>query len=93
MITTKCIKCGSELHFEYTEDLPNRIVSIQCTNPECSEFNKPWTLAEHKDNQDWAVRHIRALEQRVQTLESQIQQLIKSNNELVRWQKTQLNNQ
>ena len=63
----KCIKCGTELaaimggnaQFVFP-------VGYQCPNPECSEFEKPWSVAEHKDNQDWAVRHIRALEAKYQ---------------------------
>ena len=54
----KCIKCGNA-------------VLLPIGGPiRCEVCNLQWTLAEHKDNQDWAVRHIRQLEQRIATLEA-----------------------
>lgn len=77
----KCIKCGTELKSIMKENgmtIPDH-VGFQCVNPECEIYNEQWTIGAHKDNQDWAVRHIRILEsknsileQRVQMLESQI---------------------
>jgi len=64
----KCIKCGKEL---IPYGFPIKLEGYQCNNPDCPEYNKPWTLAEHKDNQNWAVRHIRLLESKTQALEQE----------------------
>jgi hypothetical protein len=57
-----CIFCGSELE--------KNINVCKCLN-----CNLQWTLAEHKDNQNWAVRHIRALEDQVRLLQTENQNL------------------
>lgn len=68
----KCIKCGQEIIS--IED--NGIIKgFQCVNSSCEEFEQPWNLADHKDNQDWNIRHTRILEQRVQTLEALCSQM------------------
>ena len=67
----KCIKCGSELRCIVNS--PNEpIIGYKC--PNC---NLEWSLAEHKDNQNWAVRHIRALETRIANLELSMDTLLK----------------
>ena len=60
----KCIICGSE-------------VSISDDLIKCLICNLQWTLAEHKDNQEWAVRHIRALEAHVKELQIALDLLLK----------------
>jgi hypothetical protein len=60
----KCIICGAEL--EILTNYPE-ILGYKCSN-----CNLQWTLAEHKDNQNWAVRHIRALEAQVKELSESI---------------------
>jgi hypothetical protein len=57
-----CIFCGSELE--------KNINVCKCLN-----CNLQWTLAEHKDNQNWAVRHIRLLESATQALQAENQAL------------------
>lgn len=72
----KCIKCGTELNRILNVKSPlGFTIGYECINKECSEFGHPWTKEEHKDNQDWAVRHIRLLEQKVTDLESKITEL------------------
>ena len=71
-----CIKCGSQLVQMYLND----IHVVHCENSNCElNINKKeennWSLAEHKDNQSWAVRHIRALETQIEILESDNQAL------------------
>lgn len=70
-----CIYCGNEI--EIVRD-PNECVIIKgykCTNEACPNPVKEWTLAEHKDNQNWNVRHTRALEARVSELETIVSNL------------------
>jgi hypothetical protein len=67
----KCIKCGNELATIYDVYQPI-ILGYKCLN-----CNLQWTLAEHKDNQNWAVRHIRALEAEIQLLKDQLEQILK----------------
>jgi hypothetical protein len=75
----KCIKCGKDLQINYNFTIdPPQLDSYQCVNSDCELYNQSWSEAEHKDNQDWAVRHIRALEQRVQTLEGLLSALEKT---------------
>jgi hypothetical protein len=52
-------------------------IGFICTNPDCVNPKKEWTLSEDKDNQNWAIRHIRALEARVQQLETALDILLK----------------
>lgn len=68
----KCIKCGQEL--EWQLDLPpsGKVLGYKCINPDCEIYNEEWSTAEHKDNQDWAIRHIRALEAENQTLRDEV---------------------
>jgi uncharacterized Zn ribbon protein len=54
----KCIFCGKELIYNLGDDIVK-----------CESCKLEWTKAEHKDNQDWAIRHTRLLEQRIATLE------------------------
>ena len=63
----KCIKCGNELTISINQQLHYR----------CEFCNLEWSLAEHKDNQNWAVRHIRALETRIANLELSMDTLLK----------------
>ena len=68
----KCIFCGKDCDFILNPVHPMGLAThIRCVN-----CNLIWTVEEHKDNQDWNIRHTRLLEQRVQTLESQIKELI-----------------
>lgn len=60
----RCIICGGEVKLN-----PNG-------NDRCLRCDETWDTTELKDNQDWNVRHTRALEQRVQTLEQQIKELL-----------------
>jgi len=60
-----CIKCGHELL--------KTIDSFQCVNIECELNNEKidennWSIENHKDNQNWAVRHIRIIESAIQSL-------------------------
>ena len=71
----KCIKCGQSL-VAILEDETHTILQYECVNPNCTEFQKPWSIAEHKDNQEWSVRHTRNLEQRVQQLEAALEQIL-----------------
>lgn len=65
----KCIKCGHELS---CVDEPR---GWQCVNSSCEEYQHSWTLAEHKDNQDWNVRHTRMLEEEVFLLKERLSKL------------------
>jgi len=72
----KCIKCGHELTSIFKENgvtIPDH-VGYQCVNPDCEIYNQSWSVQDNKDNQDWNVRHTRALEQRVQTLEASLKE-------------------
>jgi hypothetical protein len=51
------------------------ITGYQCINPDCSIFMQPWSIDDHKDNQDWAVRHIRLLEKENDDLKKRIELL------------------
>lgn len=88
-----CIKCGSDVlpimsnPIDICKFPPIGIVSYQCINPDC-ELNTTkkdennWSLEKHKDNQNWAVRHIRALETDNQALKEQIVGLMQQNMDL-----------
>ena len=41
----------------------------------CVPCGLEWSLAEHRDNQNWAIRHIRELEAKVDKLEAAIDAL------------------
>jgi len=58
----KCIKCGAELEtiLDFNRDL--QLLGYKCVNVDCEIYNEQWLISEHKDNQDWNVRHTRALE-------------------------------
>jgi hypothetical protein len=78
----KCIKCGKDLDilFKSNESLneidkimnPMIISGYQCVNPDCEIYNQSWSEAEHKDNQDWTIRHIKDLERRILILEDKL---------------------
>ena len=74
----KCIMCGAELTVILNDSKPNTsTIGYKCTNCKLQ-----WTPAEHKDNQNWAVRHIRALEADNQALKEQIVGLMQQNIDL-----------
>lgn len=62
---TYCIKCGKIVIPDMSLGYPS---SYQCMNPECEEFEKPWSLEENKDSMDWCIRHIRQLEAAMEAL-------------------------
>lgn len=70
-----CIKCGHKLEIMKQPNKINEILGYQCINPDC-ELNTTkkdennWTLAEHKDSQEWAVRHIRNSEDEIAYLKT-----------------------
>jgi hypothetical protein len=67
-----CIKCGNKL----TEYIDNEQQSgYICLNQNCIIYNTSWKITDHKDNQEWAVRHIRALEAKISELENRIKEL------------------
>ena len=75
----RCIKCSWELKILFDKKTL-QITGYECINPACELNNEKkdennWSLAEHKDNQSWAVRHIRALEADNQALKEQITKL------------------
>jgi hypothetical protein len=76
-----CIKCGWNCE-PLSIGLPFQNTGWKCVNPDC-ELNTTkkdennWTLAEHKDNQTWAVRYIRALEAHVKELQTALDLLLK----------------
>lgn len=51
-------------------------IGFICTNPDCVNPKKEWTLSEDKDNQNWAIRHIRLLEQENANLKTKLENLI-----------------
>jgi len=60
--------CGAELTVILNDSKPNTsTIGYKCTNCKLQ-----WTLAEHKDNQNWAVRHIRSLETLVSSQDEKI---------------------
>ena len=63
----KCIKCGQELKANWNENV--LCVGYTCINSNCEIYNQSWSIATHKDNQNWAVRHIRALETQIKELQ------------------------
>jgi hypothetical protein len=69
---TRCIFCGQMIHENKSHD------EFYCENPDCEIYNQSWTQNELKDHQDWNVRHTRALEQRVQTLEQQLKEILEA---------------
>jgi hypothetical protein len=71
----KCILCGAELVEIYRE--PTIVVGYYCPNCIDKEGNQlQWSLSEHKDNQNWAIRHIRLLEQENANLKTKLENLI-----------------
>lgn len=72
----RCIKCGREVrYFDHdSRAIPRKIG--------CDHCHLEWTLADHKDDGDWAVRHIRLLESKTQALEDQIVGLMQQNVDL-----------
>lgn len=64
-----CIMCGN-------------IVALG-TNVRCETCNLEWLREEHKDNQNWAVRHIRLLEKEVAELKARLDELESKPNENV----------
>jgi hypothetical protein len=71
--TMKCIKCGQNVIGVLSG---THTTGYQCVNELCTEYNQPWSLADHKDNQDWAVRHIRALEAQLKEQQEAIDLLL-----------------
>lgn len=55
---SKCVLCGAELEAVLVSDGN----LTHCVGYQCLNCKLQWTVAEHKDNQHWAVRHIRDLE-------------------------------
>jgi hypothetical protein len=70
----KCIICGNEIE-AILESNPKMEPAMLIGGYKCNVCNLQWTLAEHKDNQNWAVRHIRALEAKISELENRIKEL------------------
>lgn len=81
-IGKKCLDCNCE---QYQGEVITNSLCIFCglklniieSGYKCVHCNLQWSLSEHKDNQNWAVRHIRALEARVQQLETALDILLK----------------
>jgi len=76
-----CIKCGWNCE-PLSIGLPFQNTGWKCVNPDCELNNEKkaennWTLEKHKDNQEWAVRHMRTLETLVASLEVRIKELEK----------------
>jgi len=69
----KCIKCGHEL--KIWDDDAISTIWYKCMNLDCVIYKQSWTLSEHKDNQNWTVRHIRALEAENQYLKEDLVEL------------------
>jgi hypothetical protein len=72
-----CIICGINVVPIYDNPTPySRIIKYQC--PICKDgVEQPleWTASEHKDNQNWNVRHTRALEAQVAELQRLLAEL------------------
>jgi len=64
----KCIFCGNIVEVWYDDEL-HRL------GWKCSTCDLQWTIAEHKENQSWAVRHIRLLEEEIVLLKERIKKL------------------
>ena len=63
-----CIYCGNELEIMREQNEYILIKGYKCTNEACPNPVKEWNLAEHRDNQNWNVRHTRALEAEIDTI-------------------------
>jgi len=64
---SKCIICGNELQFTYV----GQFAGWKCLNCKTKDGTSlEWTLAEHKDNQNWTVRHLRIAEAKIIDLEN-----------------------
>ena len=57
-----CIKCGNKILYGGMGWI-------------CEHCNLTWERKDLKDNQNWAVRHIRALEAKISELENRIKEL------------------
>jgi peptide subunit release factor 1 (eRF1) len=62
---TKCIVCGDQILQEFTD-----------SNYKCSNCNLEWSQAEHIDDITYLIHENKKLEQRVQTLEQQLNELL-----------------
>jgi hypothetical protein len=67
---SKCIFCGNDVtFFDYDErTIPRKV--------KCEICGIEWDYTEHKDNQNWAIRHIRLLEQENANLKTKLENLI-----------------
>jgi DNA-directed RNA polymerase subunit RPC12/RpoP len=77
-----CINCGNKL--ESIIDVAKGLINLTILGYKCPvckmtvdgiEKNLEWTAAEHKDNQNWNVRHTRMLEQQVAELQRLLAEL------------------
>jgi hypothetical protein len=68
----KCIFCGTEVEWIYA---PNDHICLIPIKIQCLQCGLEWTKAEHKDNQNWNVRHTRALEAQVAELQRLLAEL------------------
>jgi hypothetical protein len=87
----KCIFCGQDVSLisndveEKYEEIEQSGMIVQHLIPavhemdhyECIPCGLSWTFEEHKDNQNWAVRHIRELEKQVETFKEILDLLLK----------------
>jgi len=61
---TQCILCGADLYY-----------SVELKKYSCANCEIEWTIEEHKKTTNWAVRHIRDLENENITLKTRISNL------------------
>lgn len=71
----RCIKCGGIANHDMEIDTnpeTNGGSPMKLKGFKCESCGETWSIFEHKDNQDWNVRHTRILEQKVESLTTQL---------------------
>ena len=69
----RCIFCGKTLTWLFDKPDPMQL----CIGFKCETCNLQWTIEDHKNSVDWAIRHIRSLETAVQSLEKKLDAILK----------------
>jgi len=68
----RCIFCGKTLTWLFDKPDPMQL----CIGFKCETCNLQWTIEDHKNSVDWAIRHIRSLETAVKELQCDLNKII-----------------